>query len=70
MVQQVEKEDSLSPMSLKLKTSRTIRELYSKKQIVNVLEWSLIENVFFFFLDVPTLETIIGNTDKCDHRKV
>ena len=49
MVQQVEKEDSLSPMSLKLKTSRTIRELYSKKQIVNVLEWSLIEKVFFFF---------------------
>ena len=49
MVQQVEKEDSLSPMSLKLKTSRTIRELYSKKQIVNVLEWFLIEKVFFFF---------------------
>ena len=45
MVQQVEKKDSLCPMSLELKTSRTIRKLYSKNQIVNLLEWSLIEKV-------------------------
>ena len=68
MAQQVEK-DSLSPSSLKLHTSRTIRKLKSENQVVNVLEWSLIEKVFFFWMS-PTLETIMGNTDKCDHGKV
>lgn len=31
-----------------------------------------LKGLFFFFslLDVPTLETIMGNTDKCNHRKV
>lgn len=47
MVQHMEKEDSLSPMYLKVNTSKCIKELNSKTPNLNVLESNDVEKVFF-----------------------